>query len=498
MVVAAFGVVAAQADDAEVARMTAQQLLQQSTIEYLTDRELEFDDDSLSGTVEAFEPEKRVRVEITDFKFVPGRIELTYDVDCRFRFAGKIKVEETEHDVKGTADVGAQVDLKATYHDDNGEVIIDAKITDMDEFDVDVVELEPDDLAGGKDLVEKIAGQAFDDHKDELMRDVNKWMEEQSLRSAGHNFTRGHTMTNDRNADQPSRRDFVRAGAGLTAASLATLAAVDTLFAQTNPLHPTEPVSMIGPGQTILFQGDSITDAGRKQDDPAANSQPALGNGYAWLAAAQLLVDRPERQLKIFNRGISGNKVYQLAERWQADCLDLKPDVLSILIGVNDFWHKLKHGYDGTLEKYETDYRALVKRTKDALPNVKLVICEPFVLEGRRSRRLVVPRVRRLSRGGEARGRRSGRDVRAVSNDVRRRGEDRPAATLGRRRRPSHARRRGPHGPLVAAVGRRVNRLRPLVLRCTRLQVQLDPADHARRDIVNHRRNDPSNESLTP
>ena len=112
----------------------------------------------------------------------------------------------------------------------------------------------------------------------------------------------------------------------------------------------------IKPGDTILFQGDSITDAGRKRDDSAANSDVAMGRGYAWLAAAQLLIEKPDAGLKIFNRGISGNKVYQLAERWQADCLDLKPNVLSILIGVNDFWHKKKHNYDGTLEKYEGDF----------------------------------------------------------------------------------------------------------------------------------------------
>jgi lysophospholipase L1-like esterase len=99
------------------------------------------------------------------------------------------------------------------------------------------------------------------------------------------------------------------------------------------------------------------------------------------MAAFELLLDRPGDQLNVFNRGISGNKVYQLAERWDADCLALKPNVLSILIGVNDFWHKHKHGYDGTLEKYETDYRALIERTKAALPEVRLVICEPFVLK---------------------------------------------------------------------------------------------------------------------
>ncbi len=56
----------------------------------------------------------------------------------------------------------------------------------------------------------------------------------------------------------------------------------------------------------------------------------------------------PDKDLKIYNKGISGNKVYQLAERWDADCLDLKPTVLSILVGVNDFWHTLTSGYTGT------------------------------------------------------------------------------------------------------------------------------------------------------
>lgn len=93
----------------------------------------------------------------------------------------------------------------------------------------------------------------------------------------------------------------------------------------------------IGKNDRILFQGDSITDAGRSRSKAdLANDQAALGNGYAWLAGAGLLVGRPEDGLKVFNRGVSGNKVFQLAERWEVDCLQLKPDVLSILIGVND------------------------------------------------------------------------------------------------------------------------------------------------------------------
>ncbi|HEX3599993.1 MAG TPA: GDSL-type esterase/lipase family protein, partial [Lacipirellulaceae bacterium] len=168
----------------------------------------------------------------------------------------------------------------------------------------------------------------------------------------------------DIRAAQPSRRAFVQAGLGLGAVSLAALGAVDELLAADTAQQTKSASPLVRPGDTILFQGDSITDAGRKRGIDEANSEPALGTGYAWLAAAQMLVDAPDAKLKIFNRGVSGNKVYQLAERWQADCLDLKPNVLSILIGVNDYWHKHKHNYEGTLEKYETDYRALIKQTK--------------------------------------------------------------------------------------------------------------------------------------
>src|SRR6187402_1739887 len=114
----------------------------------------------------------------------------------------------------------------------------------------------------------------------------------------------------------------------------------------------------------ILFQGDSITDAGRKKDQSAANNPGALGNGYAFLAAAALLKQFPDKNLQIYNKGISGNKVYQLAERWENDCLQLKPDVLSILIGVNDFWHTLTGGYKGTIKTYQDDLIALLDRTK--------------------------------------------------------------------------------------------------------------------------------------
>ncbi len=132
----------------------------------------------------------------------------------------------------------------------------------------------------------------------------------------------------------------------------------------------------------ILFQGDSITDAGRAKTGPTANSAGSLGNGYALLAAAELLNEQGRKNLAIHNRGISGNKVYQLAERWDADCIDLKPNVLSILIGVNDFWHKLNGKYEGTVKIYEDDFSALLDRTLQKLPGVKLIIGEPFAVPG--------------------------------------------------------------------------------------------------------------------
>ncbi|SMO79176.1 SGNH/GDSL hydrolase family protein [Fodinibius sediminis] len=130
----------------------------------------------------------------------------------------------------------------------------------------------------------------------------------------------------------------------------------------------------------VLFQGDSITDAGRDREAEAANT--GLGRGYAFLAAAQLRKTLAERNVQCFNRGISGHKVFQLADRWQTDTYDLDPDLLSILIGVNDFWHTL-NDYDGTVEVYERDFRNLLIQTREQLPDARLIIGEPFViLEG--------------------------------------------------------------------------------------------------------------------
>ena len=134
-------------------------------------------------------------------------------------------------------------------------------------------------------------------------------------------------------------------------------------------------------GDTILFQGDSITDVGRdRAREGEANQVDALGHGYPLLLAYELLRDHPQQSLAIYNRGVSGNTVPDLAARWKRDCVDLQPDVLSILIGVNDIWHKLDGEFDGTVQSYHRDFSALLAATREALPEMQIVICEPFAL----------------------------------------------------------------------------------------------------------------------
>jgi len=176
-----------------------------------------------------------------------------------------------------------------------------------------------------------------------------------------------------------SRRNFIQTCVGAT--TIGGAGAILFSGCNSNMTSARGRKSVIGKEANILFQGDSITDAGRdRRREDNANDSAALGKGYAYFIAAQLLAERPGDNLKVYNRGISGNKVFQLADRWDKDCLSLKPDLLSILIGVNDIWHALNGNYNGTVEKYEQDYRSLLTRTRHELPDLRLIICEPFVL----------------------------------------------------------------------------------------------------------------------
>ena len=126
----------------------------------------------------------------------------------------------------------------------------------------------------------------------------------------------------------------------------------------------------------ILFQGDSITDCGR-----ARESDAHVGTGYALLVKSQLGFENPGKY-EFYNRGISGNRIVDLYARIKADIINLAPDYVSILIGVNDVWHEFGRHNGVDADKYEKIYCMLIEEIKEALPDVKIMIMEPFCLKG--------------------------------------------------------------------------------------------------------------------
>lgn len=131
-------------------------------------------------------------------------------------------------------------------------------------------------------------------------------------------------------------------------------------------------------GQRILFIGDSITDAGRDY-----SNHYDLGNGYAHMAGSLLLGRYADLQLEVMNRGINGHKLHDLAERWQRDCLALKPDILSVMIGINDIWHHRSAGQPidaAYLANFKKTYRQLLNQARQENPKLQIVLLQPFLL----------------------------------------------------------------------------------------------------------------------
>ncbi len=127
----------------------------------------------------------------------------------------------------------------------------------------------------------------------------------------------------------------------------------------------------------ILFQGDSITDAGRDYSD-----YHELGQGYPKYAA-ELIRDRfddPKNgTIEFINLGISGHRTRDLRARWQKDCIDLQPDIVSIMIGINDTWRAFDSNDPTPVEEFGDNYRYLLSEIK-AHTNAKILLLEPYVL----------------------------------------------------------------------------------------------------------------------
>jgi acyl-CoA thioesterase-1 len=119
--------------------------------------------------------------------------------------------------------------------------------------------------------------------------------------------------------------------------------------------------------ESIVFIGDSVTDCGRRDDEP-----DYLGDGYVRMIAEHL----PRR--RVVNAGISGNRVVDLRDRWQIDVLEQHPDILCVYVGINDTWRRYDSNDPTSAAAFEADYRAILEATVPLAP--KLVLVEPFVL----------------------------------------------------------------------------------------------------------------------
>jgi lysophospholipase L1-like esterase len=124
----------------------------------------------------------------------------------------------------------------------------------------------------------------------------------------------------------------------------------------------------------ILFQGDSITDANRNR----ANIHD-LGGGYAKYAAPLIQNAMPNTEFEFIDLGISGNRSDDILARAETDIIAIDPDVISILIGINDVWHRHSHGREMTDEQFEANYRALLERIRHETHAKILILC-PFLL----------------------------------------------------------------------------------------------------------------------
>lgn len=181
------------------------------------------------------------------------------------------------------------------------------------------------------------------------------------------------------------RRTFLKAAA-VSAGTLsveATVSATEGPANESNVAGYNYRLPRLKAGSRLLFQGDSITDMnwGRNQSD----RNHYLGHSYVYLIASRLGVEMPAAELEFFNRGHSGNTVAQLRERWQKDAIEMQPDILSVLIGVNDVGRALRANKNNVpLAKWERDYREILNASRKANPQLKIVLLDPFVLPSQR------------------------------------------------------------------------------------------------------------------
>lgn len=124
----------------------------------------------------------------------------------------------------------------------------------------------------------------------------------------------------------------------------------------------------------VLFQGDSITDCDRSRDD-----LKCLGHGYPMFIASRYLAKHPEYPVEFINRGVSGDRSCDLKTRWDKDCIEIQPDLVSILVGINDVWRRYDNNEPTSVDQFADNYHDILTRTVEST-DAGIIILEPFVL----------------------------------------------------------------------------------------------------------------------
>jgi hypothetical protein len=153
---------------------------QDAAIKFYTDREFKIDGEQLKGITKAIDPKKYVTVEITDFKYRSGHVEVTFRINGRFGFDGTLTVKDKKTDLKATADIRQDVEMVVDYATVENRLSIDARVTEA-RFHVNLVKLEPSNIPGGETLVTEAAEKELARQKAELIKELNEWLAEQYL-----------------------------------------------------------------------------------------------------------------------------------------------------------------------------------------------------------------------------------------------------------------------------------------------------------------------------
>jgi hypothetical protein len=167
----------AQADEYDAAASVAELIIRQATVKCLAEKEMPVKSEPFSGKVTPVDPEKNVEVDLFDFDFVPGRVSGKYELTARFAFSGSATIDKTAQKVEATADVDSEVSFSATYREENGGIVVRAKVDKIEDVAVKIRDLKTADAASDKAALEKLAAKAMADHADTLVREANAWLQ---------------------------------------------------------------------------------------------------------------------------------------------------------------------------------------------------------------------------------------------------------------------------------------------------------------------------------